>query len=176
MGVLAGPFLVAGAMFSGMLCLAGWAPLNAFGTTALLCLVSIMSGAGVVMLQGWCSGGRVVASAGLLAACGMGVFLLSCPTFLGLVKSQGPFAPNSLVGVIAESGSFIGILVAVVMTPVIIIEVLLRWAMRTPSDGCEGIFILVRLIVSLLIVSVGLNLIRDEGVARLVSVLERMRS
>ena len=176
MGAIVGPIALVGVILTSAMLAAGWVGGSALGVTAVLCLTTALCGVGVLTLQGWCSGGRSLASAGLLAACGMGVFLLSCPRYLGLVSADGSSAGAFIVPLIADSLSFLGIVIASIATPIIVIEVLLRWVSSGVFELGEGVCSALRCLVVILFVGAAASLIQEEGLTRLLVILERMGS
>ena len=174
-GVTAGPLTLAGALLSGGLWLCGWTLFDAIAVASLLCLVSLVFALGVVTLQCWNANGQVVASGGLLAACLGAIFLLSAPEFLSLMSAENGLVGAQIAALLAEALSFVGLVICVVMTPIVIVEVLLRWTSGAAVPVSAGTFLVIRWVGSLLVVSVGSALIREEGITRLLSVLAAMR-
>lgn len=175
MGVIAGPIALVGMIVTGTLWSVGWAVDSALGMASVLCVTAMLCGVGVLTLQGWCSG-RGVATTGLLAACGAGLFFLSCPAYLELVGAGGGRTSELLIPLIVDTVSFVGVVIAAVATPIVIIELLLRWVSGGALVGCDGVFAVVRCVASLLVVGAALSLIQEEGLTRLLGILERMGS
>lgn len=174
-GVTAGPLTFAGALLSGGLWLCGWAIFDAIATATLLCLASLVFAVGVITLQRWNSNGQAVASGGLLAACLGAIFLLSSPGYLSLISGGNIMIGGRIVDFLADSLSFVGLVISVVMTPIVIVEVLLRWTSGGSVTVNDGTFLVIRWVGSLLIVSVGSVLIQEEGLTRLLNILAAMR-
>lgn len=175
LGVIASPIAFAGVMLAWALGVAGWGAFESSAIAGVLCLPAVLCGLCVITLQGWCTNGRAASSVGLLAASGMALVILSCPAYLDLVRgTPAPVAP-AIAPMIADSISFLGIVIAMITTPIILVEVLLRWASSGVFTMSEGLGVVLRLIGSLLVISVGSALIQEEGLARLLDTLHRMR-
>jgi hypothetical protein len=167
---------LAAALLSGALWFAGWTTNDAIAIAAVFCLVPLVFGLGVITLQRWNLNGQAIASSGLLAACLGAVFLLSSPEFISLLSGRSALVGGQIVSALVECLSFVGIVVSVVMTPIVIVEVLLRWC----SGGgavpvSEGTFLVMRWVGSLVVVSAGSVLIQEEGLSRLLHIFAAMR-
>jgi hypothetical protein len=176
-GVTTGPLIFAGVLLAGTLRLLGWVLIEAIVIATVLCLVPLVFGMGVLTLQRWNANGQTVASCGLLAASLATVFILSSPSFVSLVAHGGSGGPSgeAIVAALGESLAFVGIVVAVVMTPIALVEVLLRWVSGSAVPVSDGPFLVLRWVGSLLVVSAGAVVIQEEGAARLLNILLSMR-
>jgi hypothetical protein len=176
-GVVTGPLSFAGVLLATTLWLSGWTGGSAIVTAAVLCLVPVVFGVGVLTLQRWSASGQTVASCGLLAACLIAVFILSAPNYLSVVAGSADktLASDAVIATLAELIAFVGIVVAVVMTPIVIVEILLRWVSGSVVPVSEGPFLVMRWVGTLLVISCGSVLIQEEGVDRLLHIFQSMR-
>jgi hypothetical protein len=176
MGVAVGPLTLAGALLSGALLFSGRATSDAIAIGVMFCVMPLIFGLGVLTLQRWNLNGQAIASGGLLAACLGAVFVLSSPEFLSFLDGRSALDSSQIVSALVECFSFVGLVISVVMTPIVIVEVLLRWASGGGSvPVSEETFLVMRWVGSLLIVSVGSVIIREEGLSRLLDILAAVR-
>jgi hypothetical protein len=148
---------------------------DAVAAAMLLCLLPLVAGLGVLTLQRWNADGQGVATGALLAACLGVVVLLSSPGYLSVLHGGGSLIAGQLAVSVAQSLSFTGLVVSVVMTPIVVAEVLLRWVSGRDVPISQGTFLVVRWIGSLLVVSAGSLLVQEEGLSRLAQLFSSMR-
>lgn len=176
MGVITGPLSFAGVLLATTLWLSGWAVGGALIVGTVLCVVPVVVGLGALTLQRWSASGQTVASCGLLAACLAAVFIFSSPNYLSVVAGSADktFASEAVIAALAELIAFVGIVVAVVMTPIAIVEIVLRWVSGSVVPASEGLFLVIRWVGTLLVISVGSVLIQEEGGDRLLHIFQSM--
>jgi hypothetical protein len=177
--LVGGPLLVAASSFLLVGARLSQGMAGVVGVVAAMLVLQLLAASGVSVVYRWCFVRPAVRGAGLLAALLVSVLALSNQSLIEGFAAllAGGFTWSSLMplclSLLVEGATVLGVALSACMVGVLICEVPLRWAQGHRELLSDGAFRMLRAIGVVLLCVISSAIVREQGVSRLIALLQR---